>query len=159
MFKFDIFITRPCHLQAMKLHKLLLFLAAFVALILFTHKVILPLVYDVVKSDLFLNESKDLGDMYEISTPMTDLAHMNCNQFISDELGPDKQIEFSNKPLHAWNIGDHTYVINSQIDFVDNDGQPKTEKYVCRIQYSQDDGGPENNDNWSVYGLSGISGL
>lgn len=143
----------------MKLHKILLLLVAFVALILFTHKVIMPLVMDVVKSDLFLTDSKDLGDPYVISTPMTDLAHMNCNQYISEELGSDKQIEFSDKPTNAWNIGDNRYVINSEIEYIDDNDQPTTQKYVCRIHYSEDDGGAANYENWSVYGISGISGL
>ena len=143
----------------MKLHKLLLFLAAFVGLILFTHRVVLPLVLDVVKSDLMLTDSEDLNNPYETSTPMTDLAHMQCTQYIAEELGSDKQIEFSNKPLHAWSLGEYTYVINSQIEYINDNEQPITEKYACRIQYSEDEGGPSNYENWSVYGVSGISGL
>ena len=134
-------------------------LAAFVGLILFTHKVVLPFVMDVVKSDLFLTDSDDLGGRYIISTPMTDLAHMNCNQYISEELGTDKHIEFTDKPTNAWNIGDNQYVINSEIEFIDDNERPTIEKYVCRIHYSNDDGGPANYENWSVYGISGISDL
>ena len=143
----------------MKLHQIFLILAAFVGLILITHKVILPLVMDVVKSDLFLTDSDDLSDPYVISTPMTDLAHLNCNQYISEELGPDVQIEFSDKPINAWNIGDNRYVINSEIEYIDENEQTTIQKYACRIHYTDDDGGPATYENWSVYGISGISGL
>ena len=58
-------LNKPTHDIKMKLQKIILILVAFVGLLLFTHKVVLPLVMEVVKSDLFLTESDDLGALLQ----------------------------------------------------------------------------------------------
>ena len=66
----------------MKKYSLLILILGIGALILFNQKVILPLVYEVAKSDAFLIDSKDQGSQLPLSNSMTDLAFMHCNNYI-----------------------------------------------------------------------------
>ena len=143
----------------MKFYKIILFAAIFIGLILLQRDVINPLVVDLVGSDFFLVDTDDKGDMGAISTPMTNIAFMHCNNHVRNELDPELTINFPDKPNNAWNIGNHQYVINAEIEVITNDTPPVFKKYVCRISYSKGDDELEamNFDNWSIYGLSGIN--
>lgn len=135
--------------------KLLLFIVGLVALILFQVKVVTPLVMTVVKSDLFLTDSEDQGGAYAIENELTDFANMHCNHYISEDLGADANLVFSDKPINAWDIGNHTYVVNSELEMTDSDGKSLFKTYVCRISYEENTD-PTNYENWSVYGISGL---
>lgn len=121
----------------------------------------MPLVLEVVKSDLFLTGSDDIGSNYPVSDSMTNFANMHCNHYITDQFGDDLQINFSEKPLNAWSLGDHSYLINSELSIIDTEGKQITKKFVCRINYkpgSNTEGAPEYK-NWSVYGLTGLEDI
>ncbi|MDD5495277.1 MAG: hypothetical protein PHG36_11485 [Dehalococcoidia bacterium] len=146
----------------MKKYSLLILIAGFAVLILITQKLIMPLVQDVIKSDLFLVDSKDQGSQLPISTPLTDLAFMHCNNYIKSELGPDVAINFHEKPIKAWSLGNYQYVINAKIDITDELNKIITKKYVCRITYKSGDNeeeGAMDFDNWSIEGLSGLDNI
>lgn len=129
-------------------------------LILLMQKIVLPLVYEVVKSDAFLVQSKDEGSQLPISNAMTDLAFLHCNNYIKEQLGQDVTITFANKPLHAWSMGNYQYVINAEAN-VTAANKTSTQKYACRATYDNGDNqeGVMDVENWSIIGVDGIEGL
>jgi len=148
-------------LAFMKKHPIVILILALIVLIMLQREVIMPLVYKVIKSDLFLVESKDQGNMLAVSTPLTDLAFMHCNKYIKSELDPDLSITFPDKPINAWSLGNHQYVINAEISITSETSGTTNKKYVCRITYNKgdDETGIADFDNWSIYGLSGLDGI
>lgn len=144
----------------MKKYSFLYLLLGFGLLLLFSQKVLLPLVYDVVKSDAFLEDTKDLPSQYPISNEMTDLAFLHCNNHIKTQLGDDgASATFAPKPVKSWTLGNHHYLINGEITTTGNNaGQ---HKYVCRITYENGEklDGAQDAANWTIEGIDGIEGL
>ncbi|WP_340122378.1 hypothetical protein [Methylobacter svalbardensis] len=145
----------------MKKYSILIFIVSLVALILFQHKVIMPFVYKVIQSDLFLVDSKDQGSQLPISTPLSEIAFMHCNNYIKSKLGSDVSVSFADKPLNAWSLGNYQYVINAEIDITSPTASTITKKYACRINYKNGDNDEGSLDfaNWSVEGLSGLDSI
>jgi hypothetical protein len=141
----------------MKKYSLLFLILGIAALLLITQKVVLPLVYDVVKSDAFLIQSNDQGSQLPISNSMTDLAFMHCNNYIKSELGEGVSLSFPEKPLNSWSLGNYEYVINADIN-ITSAANTATKKYACRIAYENGDDltGANDFDNWSIEGIDGI---
>jgi hypothetical protein len=141
----------------MKKYSLLFLIIGIGVLVLFTQKVVLPLVYDVAKSDAFLIDSKDQGSQLPLSNSMTDLAFMHCNNYIKSELGPDFSVTFPEKPLNSWSLGNYEYVVNAEL-ILTNASNTATKKYACRIAYQNGDNldGALDFANWSVEGIDGI---
>lgn len=144
----------------MKKYSLIFLIIGIAVLVLITQKIILPLVYEVVKSDAFLIDSKDQGSQLPISNSMTDLAFKHCNNYIKSELGPDVSITFSDKPLNAWSLGNYEYVVNAELNMT-GPSNTTSKKYACRIAYANGDNldGALDIDNWSIEGIDGIDGL
>lgn len=144
----------------MKKYSLLFLIIGIGILVLITQKLILPLVYDVVKSDAFLIDSKDQGSQLPISNSMTDLAFLHCNNYIKTELGSDYSVAFPAKPLNAWSLGNYEYVINAELTLTSSTNT-STKKYACRIAYANGDNldGALDMANWSVEGIDGIDEL
>jgi hypothetical protein len=142
----------------MKKYTLLIFIAGLATLLLIQKELIMPFVYKVVQSDLFLVDSKDQGGQTSISTPLTGLAFTHCNNYIKSKLGPDITVRFSEKPLNAWSLGNYQYVINGEVDITNTTANTITKKYVCRINYKNGDNeeGALDFANWSIEGLSGL---
>lgn len=143
----------------MKKYSLLFLIVGIGALILITQKLVLPLVYDVVKSDAFLIDSKDQGSQLPLTNSMTDMAFAHCNHYIKSELG-DNSLTFSDKPLNSWSLGNYEYVINAEVT-TSGEGKAETKKYACRIAYENGDNlnGAADIDNWTIEGVDGIEGL
>ncbi|MEQ1485395.1 hypothetical protein [Methyloglobulus sp.] len=141
----------------MKKYSLLFLILGIATLLLITQKVILPLVYEVVKSDAFLIQSKDQGSQLPISNSMTDLAFMHCNNYIKSELGEGVSLSFPEKPLNSWSLGNYEYVVNAEIN-ITSAANTATKKYACRIAYENGDDleGANDFDNWSIEGIDGI---
>ncbi len=118
----------------------------------------MPFVYKVIQSDLFLVDSKDQGGQTPISTPLTGLAFKHCNSYIKSKLESDLSINFPEKPLNAWSLGNYQYVINAEIDITSPTAGTTTKKYACRINYKNGDNDEGSLDftNWSIEGLSGL---
>ncbi|MGZ4976948.1 MAG: hypothetical protein ACXV8O_07335 [Methylobacter sp.] len=145
----------------MKKYSLIIFIIALATLLLVQSKVVMPFVYKVIQSDLFLIDSKDQGGQTPISTPLTQLAFMHCNNHIKSKLGPDVTISFPEKPLNAWSLGNYQYVINAEIDITGANASTTTKKYICRINYKNGDNTEGSPDfaNWSIEGLSGLDSI
>lgn len=141
----------------LKKHRMLLLIVGLLFLSLSQQKFIMPLVYDVIKSDLFLVESKDKGSDLPVSTPLSNLAFMHCNNYIKSKASPDESISFAEKPLRAWDIGNYQYVINAEINSTSN-SLTTTKKYTCRITYNNGDNEEDalNIDNWSIIGVTDL---
>jgi len=145
----------------MKKYSILIFIICLGALLLFQKEVVMPFVYKVIQSDLFLVESKDQGGQTSISTPLTGLAYTHCNNYIKSQLGPDVSVSFPEKPLNAWSLGNYQYVINAEIDITNATASTISKKYVCRITYKNGDNEEGSLDfaNWSIEGLSGLDSI
>lgn len=144
----------------MKKYSLLFLIIGLGILILLTQKVILPLVYNVAKSDAFLIDSKDQGGQMPLSNSMTDLAFMHCNNYIKSELGTEITIAFQAKPLNVWSLGNYEYVVNGEAT-ITNESNVAAKKYACRIAYENGDNldGALDFSNWSIVGIDGIDGI
>ena len=145
----------------MKKYSILIFIICLGALLLFQKEVVMPFVYKVIQSDLFLVESKDQGGQTSISTPLTGLAYTHCNNYIKSQLGPDVSVSFPEKPLNAWSLGNYQYVINAEIAITSTTASTIPKKYVCRITYKNGDNEEGSLDfaNWSIEGLSGLDSI
>ncbi|TRW91334.1 hypothetical protein [Candidatus Methylobacter oryzae] len=143
----------------MKKYSILILIVGLAALLLVQKKVVMPFVYKVVQSDLFLVESKDQGGQTPISTPLTKLAFLHCNNYIKSKLEPNSSVSFHDKALNAWSLGNYQYIINGEIDITNT--STITKKYVCRINYKNGDNeeGAIDFANWSIEGLSGLDSI
>ena len=121
----------------------------------------MPFIYKVAASDLFLVDSKDQASQLPISTPLSDIAFMHCNNYIKSELGPDITVTFPEKPLNAWTLGNYQYLINAEVTITSDTAKTITNKYACRITYNDgdDEEGALDFDNWSIVGLSGLDDI
>ena len=145
----------------MKKYRLLIFIAGLAILLLSQYKLIMPFIYKVIASDLFLVDSKDQASQLPISTPLSDIAFMHCNNYIKSELGPDVSVTFPEKPLNAWTLGNYQYLISAEVTITSNTANISTKKYACRITFNNGDNqeGALNFENWSIIGLSGLDDL
>jgi len=146
--------------QAMpKKYKFILFIVGLIALIAFQVKIVMPLVYDVIASDLFLKEDDPEAVEASADGRMLGYAFDQCNLYIADEVDSHVSVSYASKPVNAWDIGNTQYVINADIDLLPENGANVTARYVCRIKYTGDEFVPtalSDKDNWSVNGLSGL---
>jgi hypothetical protein len=142
----------------MKKYRYLLFIAGLTLLLLSQYKIVMPFIYKVVSSDLFLVDSKDQASPLPISTPLSGIAFMHCNNYIKSELGSDVTVIFPEKPLNAWTFGNYQYLISAEVDVTKNNEGSTTKKYACRITYNNgdDEEGALDFKNWSIIGLSGV---
>lgn len=139
----------------------LIFIVGLVALILFQNKAVMPLVKQIAASGLFLEDSGDEGSRISTSTTMTNYAFMQCNKIIREEIDTEVNILFPSEPLQSWSLGNFKYIINAEIEMSNTDGQSFFKRYACHIQYDEGSNIDDalDPDNWTLNGLSGISGL
>lgn len=130
-------------------------------LIVFQNKVVMPLVNDVIKSDAFLVDTKDQGSQLPITTELSNIAFMHCNNYIKSELDSDISVTFSDKPINVWSLGNYQFMVNAEINMDDKDNGASVKKYVCRITYDNGENqeGVLDFDNWSIVGVSGVDGV
>jgi len=145
----------------MKKYSFLLLIIGLGVLVYVTDKIIIPLSLDVARSDLFLVGSKDKASPLPISTPLTDIAFMHCNNYIKSKLDPETSITFPKKPINAWSFGNHQYLVNAEITISTEKSSTQAKKYACRITYNNGDTeeGTEDFNNWTIEGLSGLDNL
>ena len=142
-----------------KLLKLIFLLICFGGLVIFQRDAVMPNVFKVISSDLFLEDSDDLGDPNAISDSMTAYAHQHCNEYLLKEYGDEFTLTLSENAINTWNIGNYDYVVNGEVIVQPEEGASFTKKYVCRIQHDIDDGEPMSFDSWSLYDISGLDDL
>ena len=140
--------------------KFLFFIICLVALFAFQAKVVMPIVYDIVASDFFLEDSGDEVNRTSSSTLMTNAAFNQCNTYVANDVLSDHTITFPKSPLNAFSLGNFRYVINADIDIQPADAAVFTRRYVCRIQYDNDDSSEaSNSDSWTIEGFSGLDAI
>jgi hypothetical protein len=143
----------------LKKYRILLLIIGLALLSLSQQSFIMPFIYDVIKSDLFLVDTKDKGSELPISTPLSDIAFKHCNDYIKAKAEPDVTFSFPEKPLKAWDSGNYQYLINAEINMSSNNSGSVSKKYSCQITYNKGDSGAEsetdamNIDNWTIYGV------
>jgi hypothetical protein len=145
----------------MKKYSFLILCASLAVLIFTQQKIIMPLVLDVVKSDFFLVENKDHASQLPVSTSLTNLAFMHCNNYIKSEFGSDTALSFAEKPLNVWTLGNYHYVVSAEINITNKSSNTSTRKYACRIDYNNGDNeeGALDFDNWSIEGVDGLDNI
>lgn len=141
--------------------KLLILIIGVVALLAFQAKVLMPMIYDFVATDIFMEDNGDDPNRISTSTAMTDHAFQQCNQYIATEMYSDHTFTFSDQTLNSFGLGNFEYLINATIDVQPANEASYTRTYACRIKYDdQDDtAGVNDLDNWSVSGISGLDDL
>ena len=140
--------------EKLKKYRILILIVGLLVLSVSQQKFVMPLVYDVIKSDLFLVDSKDKGSDLPVSTPLSNIAFTHCNNSIKSKSAADATINFSEKPLKSWDIGNYQYIINAEVVFANK--SPVPAKYTCRITYDKGDNQEDvlNIDNWSIIGVA-----
>ncbi|NOQ13295.1 MAG: hypothetical protein GQ583_02285 [Methyloprofundus sp.] len=138
----------------------LIFIVGLVALILFQNKTVMPTVEKIAASGLFLEDSGDEGSRIATTTNMTNYAFIHCNKAIREEIDSEINIIFPTEPLQSWTLGNYKYIVNAEIEVSSADGSSFFKKYACHIQYDEGSNqeGVMDSDNWTINGLSGISG-
>jgi hypothetical protein len=141
--------------------KIALFVISLVALLVFQSKLVMPWVYKVVASDLFLEDTNDPGSQMPVSTDMTRFAFNQCNAYVAKDLGSKFSVVFSKEPINSWDIGNYEYVINADIQIAEASSVAVTKRYACNIKYKNKDNvaGVSDANNWTIDGLSGIDDL
>mgnify|MGYP006292157401 CR=1 FL=1 len=141
-----------------KKHRIMILIGGLLLLSISQQQFIMPVIYDVIKSDLFLVETKDQGSQLPISTPMSNIAFTHCNNHIKSTLPTDTTISFADKPVKAWDIGNYQYVINGEAKVTTGSAVAVTKKYVCRITYDEGDNqeGVLDIKNWTIVGVSDL---
>ncbi len=141
--------------------KIALFVITLVALLAFQSKLVMPWVYKIAASDLFLEDSGDPGSQAPVTTKMTGFAFNQCNAYIVKDLGSKFSVVFPKEPINSWDIGNYEYVINADIQITPANAATLTKRYACNIKYKNksDIAGVADLDNWSIDGLSGLSDL
>lgn len=142
----------------MSKYKIFIIIFGLALLLLAQKHIVMPFVYKIVQSDLFLVDSKDQGGQTSISTPLTELAFSHCNHYIKTKVSPDNSINFPKTPLNAWSLGNYQFVINAEVDITNASTGTTPKKYICRINYKNGENidGATNIENWSIEGLSGL---
>ncbi|KAF3981252.1 MAG: hypothetical protein HFP81_07685 [Methylococcales symbiont of Hymedesmia sp. n. MRB-2018] len=132
-----------------------------VALFAFQSKVVMPVVYDIVASDLFLEDTGDEKNDLSSSNIMTMGAFDQCNNYIANELLSDHTLIFQETFVNAFGLGAHQYVLNADVEIQPSDAPVFTRRYVCKIKYSEgnDTSGINISDNWSIIGISGLDDI
>lgn len=138
--------------------KIIVFGICLAALLALQIKFVLPILYDIAASDLFLVDSKDEASAMPISNDMTALAFAHCNAQIKADADEDQSFSFAGQPTNAWSLGNYEYIVNADVEISHKDTPSSIHHYACRIQYNNGDdtSGAADINNWSVSGISGL---
>jgi len=139
--------------------QILFIIIGIIALLVFQVKVVMPLVYDIAASDLFLEDTGSEKNRMSTDTEMTNRAFEQCNIYIANETFPEHTLTFAERPIGAFALGNYEYIINSELEILPANDAAYTQKYACKIKYLNKDDTSDisNPDNWSISGISGLS--
>ncbi|MEY4767913.1 MAG: hypothetical protein RL637_552 [Pseudomonadota bacterium] len=132
---------------------------AGIILLLFQSKLVMPLIYKVVSSDIFLEKNDDKGSQIAVSNKMTTAAFMQCNNYAKKKASDSSLLSFSKEPLNTWGIGNYEYIVNAEIRVSQKNAATTNQRYVCNIRYKNknDLAGLNQEENWIIDGLSGLN--
>lgn len=124
-----------------------LFLILFiVGLYIFQSQAVMPFVESVVESDAFEADTSALG-----GKDRSELALGQCHEFVKQDLGAERTLQFGDNDFKNWVLGDGRYLISSHVIDVDGSGKQVRRNYACNIQYN---GGDDSQPgSWSLNGL------
>jgi len=144
-----------------KTSNLVLLIIGLAALLAIQAKVVMPYIYEIAASDLFLEDSGDDMNRQSASNQMTIAAFSQCNTYIANNDLSDYTVTFSQAAINAFSLGNFRYVVNADINIQPSDSAALTRRYVCRIKYANDEDNTDtsNPDNWSIEGLSGLDNI
>lgn len=133
-----------------------LLVIGILALLAFQAKVVMPYVYDIAASGLFMEDSGDDPNRISSHSSRGNKAFDQCNTHLKDEYAGDYTLSFSDQPDSSFNLGNYEYIVSAHVDITPEDGVSYTKKYACRIQYSEKDDMTQvdDPDNWSILGIS-----
>lgn len=130
---------------------LLLFIGA---IYLIQEKAIMPLVMDVLKSDLFfektIEENEPLGKL-EVRTERTAYALSNCRDAVKKEGDLDDNAVFLDHNYEAWALGNRQYLIRSSVRLADPEQGQVEKLYACTIRMTGED--QSNPESWTILGV------
>jgi len=133
-------------------YSLLLLAVYIVALYVLLNKAIVPLVVDIVDSEMFTGDPSQSGKVTEVHDDRTAMALLQCNRFVSEKFDEDVNLNFATTGYQSWDIGFGRFLIKSFVDVAES-GQPTVRKnYVCEIVHTGGDLAEQ--DNWELKGLA-----
>jgi len=133
----------PANIKNTRVSGILLVLF-IIGLYFLQNKAITPLVENVAKSDLFMEDTSAIGDK-----DRSKLALLQCNDFVRAELG--ETVTFDSKEFNTWELATGQYLVRSKVTQQDENGNRVQKTFACNVQFS---GGDETaHDNWTLKGL------
>lgn len=117
-----------------------------IGLYVLQNKAITPLVENVAKSDLFVEDTSDIGDK-----DRSKLALLQCNDFVRAEVGENQTVAFESKDFHTWELGGGQYLVRSHVTEQDESGSKVQKNYACSVQFTGGD--DTTHENWTLKGL------
>ena len=133
-------------------YSLVLLAVYIVALYVLLNKAIVPLVVDVLDSEIFTGDPARSGKVTEVHDNRTAMALLQCNRFVREKFDEDVNLSFATTGYQSWDIGFGRFLVKSFVD-VAEPGEPTVRKnYVCEIRHT---GGDLNDqENWELKGLA-----
>ncbi len=132
----------------------LILIGGLIVLYIFQLKAVTPFLQSVASSGLFLEDNDYEGGATTSSGILSGFAYSHCNHYIREEIDEGVNLNFATTPFNSWDIGNNSFVVNSEVEIIPQDKPAEFKKYVCRISY---DGGTDSDyDDWSIYGVSGL---
>lgn len=130
----------------------ILFLAVFVVLLyMLQSKAIVPFVLKVVESNAFFEPEKEEEQLGKIKNERTSFGYIQCKDALKGQGTVPETAEFGNDQYEAWALGNRTYVIRSQVRFVDPEKGQVEHPFLCKLQLL--DGDATQAKNWSIMGV------
>jgi hypothetical protein len=141
--------------------RIALFVVGLIVLLAFQSKLVMPVVYKIIASDIFLEKTDDKGSQMPVSTEMTRFAFNQCNAYLTKNIDKKFSIVFPKEPLNSWDVGNYEYVINAEVNITSKEASTLMRRYACNIRYKNKSDITEasNADNWTIDGLSGMDDL
>ncbi|TAN51946.1 MAG: hypothetical protein EPN21_05235 [Methylococcaceae bacterium] len=137
--------------------KVVLFVLFVVFLYVVTMKVIMPIVFKVMDSGLYLKKTED-DPVGELRNARTYAALLHCENQLRESGGLARTTRPSagEDEYKAWGLGDHTYVIKAMLDIPGQENKLVRTSVACKIKY--DEGDESDPDNWSILGVGAEGG-
>ncbi len=133
-------------------YSLLLLAVYIVALYVLLNKAIVPLVVDVLDSEMFTGDPSQSGKVTEVHDDRTAMALLQCNRFVREKFDEGVDLRFATADYQSWDIGFGRFLVKSFVDVTESDEPTVRKNYVCEIRHTGGD--LSDQDNWELKGLA-----